>query len=133
VRGGQAALPLNRIPRRACGLALALLIGSAAIAFGQRVLLGEWRATLGPSTVTLTIITADGDGQVHGIVHYDPPQADGFAGSPFTTRIENGAFSVRLANSTRYVDMHWCRDALCGTFRTPDDTATPIEFSRPPN
>jgi hypothetical protein len=81
--------------------------------------------------MTLTIITADGDGWVHGIVHYDPPQADGFAGSPFTTRIENGVFSIRLVNTTRYADMHWCSDELCGTFYAPDDTATPIDFTRP--
>jgi hypothetical protein len=119
--------------QRAFGLALSLLIASAVGAFGQRLLIGTWRAALGASAVTLTIITADGDGWIHGILHYDPPQADGFAGSPFTTHIENGAFSVRLLNGTRYADMHWCSDELCGTFYTLDDTATPVDFTRPPN
>lgn len=119
--------------RRALGLALALSIACAPAALGQRLLIGTWQAKLGLSTATLTIITADGDGRVHGIVHYDPPQADGFAGSPFTTHIENGAFSIRLLNGTRYADMHWCSDELCGTFYAPDDTATPVDFTRPPN
>jgi hypothetical protein len=118
--------------RPSFGLAFALLITSAATVLGQRLLIGTWQARLGPSAVTLTIITADGEGWVHGIVHYDPPQADGFAGSPFTTHIENGAFSIRLFNGTRYADIHWCSDELCGTFYTPDDTATPVDFARPP-
>jgi hypothetical protein len=119
--------------QRAFGLALALFIASAASAAGQRLLIGTWQTKLGLSAVTLTIITADGDGWAHGIVHYDPPQADGFAGSPFTTHIENGAFSIRLVNATRYADMHWCSDELCGTYYTPDDTATPVDFARPPD
>jgi hypothetical protein len=117
--------------QRSLGLALALLVAGGAAAFAQRLLIGSWQTTLGPSAVTLTIITADGDGWVHGVVRYDPPQTDGFAGSPFTTRIENGAFSIRLFNGTRYADMHWCSDELCGTFYAPDDTATPIDFTRP--
>jgi hypothetical protein len=118
--------------QRSIGLALALLIAGASSAWGQRLLIGTWQTKLGLSAVTLTIITADGDGSVHGIVRYDPSQPDGFAGSPFTTHIENGAFSIRLINGTRYADMHWCSDELCGTFYTPDDTATPVDFARPP-
>jgi hypothetical protein len=116
--------------RRMRWLALAILVAEATPAAAQRLLIGGWQTTLGQSTATLTIITTDGDGWVHGLVRYDPPQ-DGFGGSPFTTRIENGGFTIRLFNGTRYADMHWCRDALCGTFYTPDDTATPIEFARP--
>ena len=86
---------------------------------------------LDQSTATLTIITADGDGWLHGILRYDPPQADGFAGSPFTTHIDNGTFSIRLFNGTSYADMHWCRDRLCGVFHAPDDTTTPVDFARP--
>jgi len=100
--------------------------------WSQRLLLGSWQAKLGPSTATLTIITADGEGWMHGVLRYEPPQ-DGFAGSPFTTHIDNGAFAIRLVNGTRYDDMHWCRDALCGTFYTPDDTAAPVVFERPVN
>jgi hypothetical protein len=117
--------------RQSVGLALTLSIVCAVTAFGQRLLLGAWQTTLGPSTVTLTIITADATGAVHGTVRYDPPQADSFAGSPFTTQIENGAFSIQLLNGTRYADMHWCRDELCGSFYTPDNTATPVDFARP--
>ena len=62
---------------------------------------------------------------------YNPARFAGFAGSPFTTHIDNGAFSFRLFNGTRYDDMHWCRDELCGVFRAPDDTATPVDFVRP--
>jgi hypothetical protein len=29
--------------------------------------------------------------------------------------------------------MHWCSDELCGTYYTPDDTATPVDFARPPD
>jgi hypothetical protein len=113
-------------------LSLALLLGLAEPAAAQRLLLGSWQATLGQSTATLTIITADGDGWVHGTLRYEPPLDDGFACSPFTTQIENGAFAIRLFNGTRYTDVHWCRDALCGVFYAPDDTATPVEFARPP-
>ena len=81
--------------------------------------------------MTLTIITADGDGWVHGTLYYDPPQ-DGFAGAPFTTQIEKGAFSIRLANGTRYEDLHWCSAALCGRFYTPDDTMSPVFLARAP-
>jgi hypothetical protein len=104
-----------------------------APAWAQRLLPGTWQAKLDQSTATLVIITADAEGWVHGILRYEPPQQDGFAGSPFTTHIENGAFSVRLVNGTRYDDLHWCRDALCGMFHAQDDTATPIAFARPPN
>jgi len=124
---------LSRIAERSLVAALALLITGACSAFGQRLLIGSWQTRLGPSAVSLTIITADGAGWVHGVVHYDPPQADGFAGSPFTTHIENGAFSIRLFNGTRYAGMHWCGDELCGTFYTPDDTASPVDFTRPSN
>jgi hypothetical protein len=117
---------------RARWLALAALVAIAAPAAAQRLLLGSWQATLGRTIATLTIITADSDGWVHGMLRYDPPQ-DGFAGSPFTTHIDNGAFTIRLVNGTRYADMHWCRDALCGVFHAPDDTATSVAFSRPPN
>ena len=103
-----------------------------APASAQRLLLGVWQGKLDQSTATLTIITADGEGWVHGTLYYDPPQPDGFAGSPFTTHIENGAFSIRLVNGTRYDDLHWCRDALCGVFHAQDDTATPVGFARPP-
>jgi hypothetical protein len=98
----------------------------------QRLLLGTWQAKLGQSTATLVIITAD-EGWVHGVLRYEPPQQDGFAGSPFTAHIENGAFAVGLVNGTRYADLHWCRDALCGTFHGQDDTAIPIAFARPSN
>ena len=112
-------------------LALCLCIGVPAAA--QRLLIGSWQAKLDQSAVSLTIITADGDGWVHGVIRYEPPRADGFAGSPFTTHIDNGAFTIRLFDGTRYADMHWCRDALCGTFYMPDDTATPVAFARPAN
>jgi hypothetical protein len=101
--------------------------------WGQRLLLGTWQAKLDQSTATLVIITADGEGWVHGVLRYEPAQQDGFAGSPFTTHIENGAFSIRLVNGTRYEDLHWCRDALCGMFHAQDDTTTPIAFTRSPN
>ena len=118
--------------RRLCIAVVALFaLGSASVA--QRLLLGTWQAKLDRSTATLIIITADGEGWVHGILRYEPPQQDGFAGSPFTAHIENGAFSVALVNGTRYDDLHWCRDALCGTFHAQDDTTTPISFARPPN
>ncbi|HWB47928.1 MAG TPA: hypothetical protein VG651_02365 [Stellaceae bacterium] len=109
-----------------------LLLACATAGWGQRLLLGTWQAKLDRSLATLTIITADGEGWVHGILHYEPPQ-DGFAGSPFTAHIDNGAFSIRLDNGTRYDDLHWCRDVLCGVFHTQDDTTTPIAFARPPN
>jgi hypothetical protein len=112
-------------------LAVAMLVAASEPAFGQRLLLGTWQATLDRSTATLTIITEDGDGGIHGTLYYDPPQRDGFAGSPFTTHIENGGFSIRLFNGTHYDGMHWCRDALCGVFHAPDDTKTPILFTRP--
>jgi hypothetical protein len=115
------------------GLILALSAGLAAPSVAQRLLLGTWQTKLDQSTATLVIITADGEGWVHGVLRYEPPQQDGFAGSPFTTHIENGAFSVRLVNGTRYDDLHWCRDALCGVFHAQDDTTTPITFTRPPN
>jgi hypothetical protein len=113
-------------------LTLAVLLAVAGPAAAQRLLLGGWRAQFGGSTAVLTIITEDGDGWVHGTLHYDPPQ-DGFAGSPFTTQIENGAFKIRLVNGTRYDDMHWCGAALCGKFYTPDDTVTEVLFVRPAN
>jgi hypothetical protein len=117
---------------RAPWLAVALLL-AAVPASGQRLLIGAWQARLGLSVATLTIITADADGSIHGTLYYDPPQQDGFPGSPFTAHIENGAFSIRLVNGTRYDDLHWCRDELCGVFHAPDDTTTPIHFARPPN
>jgi hypothetical protein len=109
---------------------VALLL-AAAPADSQRLLIGAWQGRLGQSTATLTIITADPDGWLHGTLRYDPPQQDGFAGSPFTAHIENGAFSIRLFNGTHYDDLHWCRDELCGVFHAPDDTTTPVDFSRP--
>jgi hypothetical protein len=114
-------------------LPLLLLVALTVPASSQRLLIGSWQTRLYESTVTLMIITVDNDGSIHGTLRYDPPQQDGFAGSPFTTRIENGAFSVRLFNGTRYDDMHWCRDKLCGVFHAPDDTATPVAFARPAN
>ena len=114
-------------------LAVGGLLAIAAPAFGQRLLLGNWQATLDQSTATLTIITEDNDGWLHGTLRYEPPQQDGFGGSPFTAHIENGAFSIRLFNGTSYDGLHWCRDVLCGVFHTPDDTATPVTFARPPN
>jgi hypothetical protein len=118
-------------PVRRRYIAAVALIAFAAPCAAQRLLLGTWQAKLDQSTATLTIITADGEGWVHGILRYEPPQQDGFGGSPFTTHIENGAFSIRLVNGTRYDDLHWCRDALCGVFHAQDDTATPIAFVRP--
>jgi hypothetical protein len=106
------------------------LLLASPTAWGQRLLIGAWQWRLDQSTATLTIITADNDGALHGTMYYDPP-LEGFAGSPFTIKIENGAFTIRLVNGTRYQDMHWCRDALCGTFYMPDDTATPVLFERP--
>jgi len=114
-------------------LPFVLLVGLAAPALGQRLLIGSWQTRLGESTATLIIITVDNDGSIHGTLRYDPPQQDGFAGSPFTTQIENGAFAIRLFNGTHYDDMHWCRDTLCGTYHAPDDTTTPVAFSRPAN
>ena len=116
--------------RRPFWLALLLLGAILATAAAQRLLIGAWQGRLGSSSVTLTIITAGGDGSLHGTLYYDPP-LDGFAGAPFTTTIENGAFSIHLVNGTRYDDLHWCRDALCGVFHALDDTATPIDFARP--
>jgi hypothetical protein len=111
--------------------AIALLSAAlAAPAWGQKLLYGSWQGTVDQSTATLAIITVDNDGWVHGTLRYDPSQADDFAGSPFTTRIEEGAFAIRLVNGTRYTDMHWCRDDLCGTYYTPDDTAIPVDFTR---
>jgi hypothetical protein len=67
--------------RRLCIAVVALFaLGSASVA--QRLLLGTWQAKLDRSTATLIIITADGEGWVHGILRYEPPQQDGFAGSP---------------------------------------------------
>lgn len=120
------------MPRRTCGLALTLLLAVVTPGGAQRLLIGTWQGRIDQSTARLTIITADGEGWVHGTLYYDPPQPDGFAGSPFTTRIANGAFSIRLVNGTHYDDLHWCRDALCGVFHAPDDTATPVSFARPP-
>lgn len=134
-RAGLAARARLGERRRAFGRligALVLVAGLAPPAGAQRLLIGTWQGRLDQSTATLTIITADSDGWVHGTLYYDPPQPDGFAGSPFTTRIENGAFAIRLDNGTHYDDLHWCRDALCGTFHAQDDTATPVDFARPP-
>jgi hypothetical protein len=111
--------------------AVALLSAAlAAPAWGQKLLYGSWQGTVDQSTATLAIITVDNDGWIHGTLYYEPPQADGFAGSSFTTRIEEGAFAIRLVNGTRYTGMHWCRDDLCGTYYTPDDTAIPVDFTR---
>ncbi len=118
--------------RRAWWLALVILVASPATIAAQRLLLGSWQGKLDQSTAILTIITADGEGWVHGVLRYDPPR-DGFGGSPFTTRIENGAFTIRLFNGTRYEGLHWCRYTLCGVFYTPDDTAIPVSFVRPAN
>lgn len=111
-------------------LAFALFIALAVPAWGQKLLYGSWQGKIDQSTATLTIITVDGDGWIHGMLRYEPAQPDGFAGAPFTTKIENGAFAIRLINGTRYTDMHWCRDDLCGTYYTPDDTAAPVDFAR---
>jgi hypothetical protein len=128
VRGGQAAFSLNApIARWA---AVALLVAMVLPAWGQKLLYGSWQGSVDHSTATLTIITVGDDGAVHGTLRYDPPQSDGFAGSPFTTKIENGAFAIRLLNGTRFADMHWCREDLCGTYYTPDDTATSVDFAR---
>ncbi|HTW53464.1 MAG TPA: hypothetical protein VME45_16355 [Stellaceae bacterium] len=99
-------------------------------AWAQKLLYGSWQGRVDQSLATLTIITVDDAGLVHGTLRYDPPQSDGFAGSPFTTQIENGAFAIRFVNGTRLADMHWCREDLCGTFYTPDNTATPVDFAR---
>jgi hypothetical protein len=120
--------------RRRCAsllFSLALLAAVAAPAWGQRLLYGRWQAELDESVATMIIITVDGEGWLHGTLFYDPPQ-DGFAGAPFTTQIERGAFTIRLANGTRYEDLHWCSATLCGKFYTPDDTMTPVVFTRPP-
>ncbi len=117
--------------RRSRWLTVALLLVVTGPAWGQKLLFGSWQMVLSGSTATLTIITVDNDGWIHGTLRYDPPQQDGFAGSPFTTRIENGAFSISFLNSTRYADMHWCREKLCGTFYLPDNTAMPVDFARP--
>ena len=102
-------------------------------ASGQRLLLGVWQGALDQSTATLTIISEDDDGWLHGILRYEPPQQDGFAGSPFSAHIERGAFSIRLFNGTSYDGLHWCRDVLCGVFHAADNTATPVTFARPVN
>ena len=96
----------------------------------QRLLIGSWRATLDQSAVTLVIITAEGDGWLQGILRYDTPRADGFAGAPFTTQIQNGGFSFGLDNNTSFRDIHWCGDALCGTYFAPDDTPIPFRSFR---
>ena len=128
MRGGQAAFPLNApIARWA---AVALLVALAPPAWSQKLLYGSWQGGVDQSTATLTIITVGDDGSVHGTLRYDPPQADGFAGAPFTTKIENGAFAIRFVNGTRFADMHWCREDLCGTYYAPDDTAAPVDFAR---
>jgi hypothetical protein len=115
-------------------LRLALIpLAIAAAAWGQRLLIGSWQGRLDQSTATLTIITEDDKGWLHGVLYYDPPQAGGFAGSPFTTQIQNGGFSFRLDNGTSFRDIHWCRDALCGTYFTQDDTKIPVTFARPAN
>jgi hypothetical protein len=108
-----------------------LLLATVTPGGAQRLLLGTWQGRLDQSTATLTIITADSGGWLHGTLYYDPPRPDGFTGSPFTTQIANGAFSIRLVNGTRYDDIHWCRDALCGVFHALDDTATLVDFARP--
>ncbi|MGA8400239.1 MAG: hypothetical protein WB697_10145 [Stellaceae bacterium] len=112
-------------------LFVALVTQAWGPAWGQRLLYGTWQGAVGQSTATLTIITVGGDGWIHGILRYDPPQADGFAGSPFTTQIDKGAFAIGLVNGTRYADMHWCRDDLCGTYYTPDGTVAAVDFARP--
>ena len=109
---------------------VALLIALAMPAWGQRLLYGSWQGKIDQSTATLTIITVDDAGWIHGTLRYAPAQSDGFAGAPFTTKIEDGAFAIRLINGTRYADMHWCRSDLCGTYTTPDDTVTPVDFVR---
>ena len=114
-------------------LPLVLLVALTVPASSQRLLIGSWQTRLYESTVTLMIITVDNDGSIHGTLRYDPPQQDGFAGSPFTAQIDNGAFAIRLFNGTRYEDMHWCRDELCGIYHSPDDTATQVDFARPSN
>jgi hypothetical protein len=112
----------------ALGLAILVLVGP--VAAQQRLLYGRWQGQLAGSAAALTIITADGEGWVHGTLYYEPPLV-GFAGAPFTTRIETGSFTIRLANGTRYEGLHWCRATLCGTYYAPDDTAIPVVFARP--
>jgi len=121
--------------RRRLTAAGLIAVAAAALGFpasGQRLLLGVWQGALEQSTATLTIISEDDDGWLHGVLRYEPPQQDGFAGSPFSAHIEHGAFSIRLFNGTSYVGLHWCRDVLCGVFHAPDNTATPVTFARPP-
>jgi hypothetical protein len=128
VRGGQAAVPLSA--RTARRLAAALLIGLAAPAWGQHLLLGYWKSPPNNESDTmLVIISEDREGWIQGVVQYLTPR-DGFTGAPFTTKIENGAFAIRFLNGTRYADMHWCREDLCGTFYAADGTATPVDFTR---
>ena len=122
-----AARPGER--RASWAIALSILV-MATPAAAQRLLYGRWQAQLPGGAATLTIITADGEGWIHGTLYYQPP-LDGFAGAPFTTRIDNGAFTIRFANGTRYDGMHWCRATLCGTYFAPDETATPVVFARP--
>jgi len=131
VRGGEAAFPLTA--RAAYRLSFALLVALAAPAWGQKLLYGSWQAKLDQSVATLTVITVDSDGWLHGVLHYEPPQPDGFAGSPFVTQIQNGGFSFRLDNGTSFRDMYWCAAALCGRYVAPDDSASPVLFVRPGN
>ncbi len=86
----------NPVSFRRAGLALslAILVFGDPVAAQQRLLYGRWQGQLADSAAALTIITADGEGWVHGTLYYEPP-LDGFAGAPFTTRIETGSFTIR--------------------------------------
>jgi hypothetical protein len=86
----------NPVSFRRAGLALslAILILGDPVAAQQRLLYGRWQGQLAGSAAALTIITADGEGWVHGTLYFEPP-LDGFAGAPFTTRIETRSFTIR--------------------------------------
>jgi hypothetical protein len=128
---GESGARVGLVSLRRAGLALglAILVLGGPVAAQQRLLYGRWLGQLADSAAALTIITVDGEGWVHGTLYYEPP-LDGFAGAPFTTRIETGSFTIRLANGTRYEALHWCRATLCGTYYAPDDSAIPVTFSR---
>jgi len=110
-------------------LGFSILVLASPTAAQQRLLYGRWQARFADTAAALTVITVDGDGWIHGTLYYEPP-LDGFAGAPFTTRIDNGVFAIRFANGTRYDGMHWCRATLCGTYRALDETVTAVVFSR---
>jgi len=116
--------------RRAAWLIALGLCCAATPGAAQRLLYGRWQTQLDESGVTLVVIAIGDDGWMHGTLFYAPPY-NGFAGAPFTTQIKDGAFTIALADGTRYADMHWCGAELCGRFYLPDDTMTPVVFARP--